>query len=154
MATSLGRWPRSGKWAAPALALLLIGAAAWGAWAIWLDRAATPKRGDLILFDPPASRLLTRHFGAALQPFGKRVVGVAGDLVTVQGRKFFINGRAVALAKPTSRWGEPLALGPTGTIPRGCYFVATDHKDSFDSRYAAIGWICAARVLGVGGPVL
>ena len=33
LATSLGRWPGSGKWAAPVLASLLIGAAAWGAWA-------------------------------------------------------------------------------------------------------------------------
>ena len=56
--------------------------------------------------------------------------------------------------KVASRFGEPLALGPTGTIPKGCYFVATDHKDGFDSRYAAIGWICARSVLGVGRPVL
>ena len=123
-------------------------------WAIWLDRDSVPKRGDLILFDPPQSDLLTRHFGAAPHPFGKRVVGVAGDRVSEHDRWFFINGRAVALAKPASRRGEPLALGPTGIIPRGCYFVATDHKDSFDSRYAAIGWICRPRVLGVGRPVL
>ena len=50
--------------------------------------------------------------------------------------------------------GEPLALGPTGTVPRGCYFVTTEHKDGFDSRYAAIGWICAPRILGVGRPIL
>ncbi|HQK96313.1 MAG TPA: conjugal transfer protein TraF, partial [Armatimonadota bacterium] len=37
---------------------------------------------------------------------------------------------------------------------KGCYFVATDHKDGFDSRYAAIGWICARSVLGVGRAVL
>ena len=53
-----------------------------------------------------------------------------------------------------SRFGEPLALGPTGIIPKGCYFVATGHKDGFDSRYGAIGWICAKSVLGVGRPVL
>jgi hypothetical protein len=48
-------------------------------WAIWLDRGAVPARGDLILFDPPPSALLTRHFGAKPQPFGKRVLGIAGD---------------------------------------------------------------------------
>ena len=123
-------------------------------WAIWLDAGATPQRGDLILFDPPPSTLLTRHFGSDPKPFGKRVVGVAGDVVTRQERTFLVNGRAVAVAKPRSRWGEPLALGRTGRIPRGCYFVATAHKDGFDSRYAAIGWICRPRVLGVGRAIL
>ena len=123
-------------------------------WAIWLDRTDKPARGDLIVFMPPRSDLVTRHFGAKPQPFGKRVLGVAGDRVTEKDREFFVNGVAVARAKLTSRLGEPLPLGPTGTIPKGCYFVITEHKDGFDSRYAAIGWICQRQVLGVGSAVL
>ena len=123
-------------------------------WAIWLDRTGTPMRGDLIAFAPPKSNLVTRHFGTRPQPFGKRVLGVAGDRVTEKDREFFVNGKPAALAKVTSRLGEPLALGPTGTIPNDCYFVGSEHKDGFDSRYAAIGWICRPRVLGVGRPVL
>lgn len=123
-------------------------------WAIWLERGAAPARGDLIVFVPPRSDLVTRHFGAKPQPFGKRVVGMPGDRVTKKDRLFHVNGVAVALAKPATRLGEPLALGPTGTIPAGCYFVATGHKDGFDSRYAAIGWICGAQVLGTGRAVL
>jgi len=123
-------------------------------WAIWLDRAGTPARGDLIVFAPPRSNLVTRHFGTNPQPFGKRVLGVGGDRVTEANRMFFVNGTPVALAKVTSRLGEPLALGPTGMIPQGCYFVGSEHKDGFDSRYAAIGWICRAQVIGVGSPVL
>jgi len=123
-------------------------------WAIWLERGKAPERGDIVLFDPPASVLLERHFGKAPQPFGKRVAGVPGDMVTARGRTFFVNGRAVAVAKPASRLGEPLALGPTGTVPPGCYFVTTQHKDGFDSRYAAIGWICRNRILGTGRPIL
>lgn len=123
-------------------------------WAIWLDRTGTPTRGDLIVFMPPRSDLVTRHFGAKPQPFGKRVLGVAGDRVTEQGRTFYVNGKPVALAKLTSQLGEPLALGPTGTIPKDCYFVGSEHKDGFDSRYAAIGWICKAQVIGVGRAVL
>ena len=123
-------------------------------WAIWLERGKAPERGDIILFDPPASPLLKKHFGKVPQPFGKRVTGMPGDIVTVRGRTFFVNGRAVATAKPASRFGELLALGPTGTVPPGCYFVTTEHKDGFDSRYAAIGWICARRILGTGRPIL
>ena len=135
-------------------ALLINASPSLPYWAIWLDRDAVPQRGDLILFDPPPSALLTRHFGAKPQPFGKRVYGVAGDIVTERSRTFFVNGRAVAVAKELSRFGEPLALGPTGIIPKGCYFAATEHKDGFDSRYAAIGWICRARVLGTGSALL
>ena len=123
-------------------------------WAIWLDSTVTPARGDLIVFIPPRSDLVTRHFGAKPQLFGKRVLGVAGDQVTEKERAFFVNGVAAARAKAASRLGEPLALGPTGTIPKGCYFVGSEHKDGFDSRYAAIGWICRPHVIGVGRPVL
>lgn len=162
-------WPRLALWAGFGTAALALSATTNFAqthalminaspslphWAIWLDRGAVPARGDLILFDPPPSALLTRHFGAASQPFGKRVMGIAGDVITERDRTFFVGDKAVAVAKVASRFGEPLALGPTGIIPKGCYFVATGHKDGFDSRYGAIGWICAKSVLGVGRPVL
>lgn len=162
-------WPRLALWGglgAAALALsslsafardhaLMINASpSLPYWAVWLTRGAVPQRGDVILFDPPASPLLVKHFGSEPKPFGKRVSGVPGDVVTERNRAFFVNGQLVAKAKPRSRLGEPLALGPTGAVPRGCYFVTTEHKDGFDSRYAAIGWICAPRILGVGRPIL
>lgn len=162
-------WPRLALWGglgAAALALSTLSAFARDHalminaspslpyWAVWLTRGAMPQRGDIILFDPPASPLLVRHFGSEPKPFGKRVSGVPGDVVTEKGRAYFVNGRLVARAKPTSRLGEPLALGPTGRVPPGCYFVTTEHKDGFDSRYAAIGWICRPRILGVGRPIL
>jgi conjugal transfer pilin signal peptidase TrbI len=135
-------------------ALLINASPSLPYWAIWLTRDAAPKRGDLLVFMPPPSPLLTRHFGAMPALFGKRVIGVAGDRVTTSGREFFVNGHSVGVAKVVSRMGEPLAMGPIGVIPEGCTFVATENRDSFDSRYAAIGWICAPRILGVGRPVL
>ncbi|WP_156681708.1 S26 family signal peptidase [Sphingomonas profundi] len=123
-------------------------------WAFLVDRHRVPARGDHVFFDPPPSALLERHFGRDPQPFGKIVYGVAGDHIARRGRLFLINGTPVALAKPNTMRGEPLQAGPTGTIPRGCYFVATPNKDSFDSRYAVIGWICRPRVIGVGESIL
>ena len=123
-------------------------------WAIWVTRGAPVHRGDIILFDPPTSPLLVKHFGAKPKPFGKRVSGVPGDIITEQNRIYFVNGEAVAKAKLESRLGEPLALGPTGKVPENCYFVTTPHKDGFDSRYGAIGWICRERILGTGRPIL
>jgi conjugal transfer pilin signal peptidase TrbI len=135
-------------------ALLVNASGSLPNWAFFIDRTRLPRRSDLVFFDPPPSTLLTRHFGTRRRPFGKRVYGVAGDRVTTSGRVFLINGHVVARAKVASRRGEPLALGPTGVIPRGCYFVATAHPDSLDSRYAAIGWICRPRILGVGRAIL
>ena len=171
-ASRLLRWvaqPRLLLWAGLAGAGLALSAAAGFArdhalminvspslpyWAIWLTRGALPARGDIVLFDPPRSALLEKHFGKAPKAFGKQVVGIPGDRITERGRTFYVNGHAVAKAKLVSRRGETLALGPTGIVPKGCFFVATGHVDGFDSRYAAIGWICRPRVLGVGRPIL
>ena len=145
-----------------------VGVSAWGVrhallvnrttslpnWAFLIDRDRRPTRGESIFFEPPASELLRRHFGNQPEPFGKLVYGVAGDLVERRGQLFLINGKPVALAKRVSLRGEPLVAGPTGVIPRGCYFVATPNKDSFDSRYAAIGWVCRHQVIGVGEAIL
>ena len=87
-------------------------------WAIWVTRGAPVHRGDIILFDPPTSPLLVKHFGAKPKPFGKRVSGVPGDIIAEQNRIYFVNGEAVAKAKLESRLGEPLALGPTGRVAR------------------------------------
>ena len=123
-------------------------------WAFVLDHEHEPARGALVFFDPPSSPLVTAHFGAHPSAFGKRVYGVGGDVVTRVDRTFFVNGHQVGVAKPLSTRGEPLALGPTGVIPRGCFFVGSGHKDGFDSRYAAIGWICMKRVFGTGTAIL
>lgn len=123
-------------------------------WAFILDKKLPPGRGSLVFFDPPHTPLVVSHFGANPSAFGKRVYGIAGDRVTQSGRTFFVNGHQVAVAKLYSVRGEPLELGPTGIIPKGCYFVGSPHKDGFDSRYAAIGWICQPRIFGTGTAVL
>lgn len=123
-------------------------------WAFLIDRAGRPERGDPIFFEPPPSDLLVRHFGRDPEPFGKLVYGIPGDRVDRRGRLFLVNGNPVGVAKTVSLRGEPLTVGPTGIVPRGCYFVATPNRHSFDSRYAAIGWVCRAQVIGVGRAIL
>lgn len=123
-------------------------------WAFVLDRQHLPARGQLILFKAPLTQLVVAHFGADPATFTKIAYGIGGDRVTRIGRTFYVNGRKVAVAKERSLRGEALALGPTGVIPRGCYFAATPHKDGFDSRYAAIGWPCSDRVVGTGSAIL
>jgi conjugal transfer pilin signal peptidase TrbI len=123
-------------------------------WAFLIERGRMPARGDYVFFDPPRDPLILRHFGANPATFGKIVYGVGGDSVTREGRTYFVNGREVATAKLASHVGEPLALGPVGIIPAGCYFVGSPHKDGLDSRYAAVGWPCDPRIIGTGTPIL
>ncbi|MDF0490463.1 S26 family signal peptidase [Sphingomonas sp. H39-1-10] len=123
-------------------------------WAFFIERNKAPVRGDYIFFDPPASALLTRHFGKRAGPFGKRVIGLPGERVEHRGALVLVAGRVVAHMKPRTRLGEPLTPGATGMIPQGCYYVGTDHPDGFDSRYAEIGFICRRRIIGTGSAIL
>lgn len=80
--------------------------------------------------------------------FVKIVAGVPGDVVTRNGRDFFVNGKHVGTAKTHSRKGEPLEPGRVGVLGPGQYYVMGTHKDSLDSRYAMIGWIESKAFVG------
>lgn len=123
-------------------------------WAFVIHRNKVPVRGEYVFFDPPPSELVRRHFGAKPQMFGKIVYGLPGDVVAHWHRAVTVNGRLVGYTKPTTRSGERLAIGPSGVIPAGCYYVGTPHKDGFDSRYAAIGFACRRQIVGTGEAIL
>lgn len=107
-----------------------------------------PQRGDLVAFRPPPNRFYPDGTG-----FVKIVRGVGGDRVTRDATTFRVDGVAVGVAKSHSLGGLPLEPGPVGTIPYGRYFVWTPDPDSFDSRYADIGWIGRDRLVGVAEPL-
>jgi conjugal transfer pilin signal peptidase TrbI len=119
-------------------------------WAFITDRQdKVLQRGDLVEFSPPP----TPYYPAKTH-FVKRVAGIAGDKVETRGRRFYVAGQFVGLAKTRSKTGQVAALGPVGTIPPGHYFVVGEHVDSLDSRYGLIGWIGADHVIGKAVPVL
>ena len=123
-------------------------------WAFFVEKRVQPRLGQYAFFRVRETPLIRAHFGEHPQPFGKLVYGVAGDLVSRNGQTVLVNGSPVAALKAVSRRGEALAAGPVGRVPLGCYFLATPHKDGFDSRYADIGWVCAPQIVGTGVPVL
>ena len=123
-------------------------------WAFYMTRGGVPKRGDYISFVAPRTPLVLTHFGAKPPMFAKIVYGIAGDSVTRIGARVLINGNHVGYIKALSKRGEPLVPGPTGIIPQGCYYAGTPAKDGFDSRYAAIGFVCRAQIFGTGVPIL
>ncbi|ABC65054.1 S26 family signal peptidase [Erythrobacter litoralis] len=123
-------------------------------WAFWLDKHAPIERGSLIFFEPPKSKLIEAHFGEGAQLFGKRVLGVPGDVVSHRGQEVFINGQRIAARLEETRLGIPLGKGPEGPIPQDCFYTGTDHPRGFDSRYAEIGFICRGQILGSGRAIL
>ncbi|MGC1470120.1 MAG: S26 family signal peptidase [Sphingorhabdus sp.] len=125
-----------------------------GHWAFFVDRGRQPKSGEIAFFRAPQSPIVTRHFGEPVPPFGKIVYGVGGDAVTRHGDVIRINGAPIVKLKRFTKKGEALVPGPVGTIPNGCFFMATPHKDGLDSRYADIGFVCARQILGTARPIL
>jgi conjugal transfer pilin signal peptidase TrbI len=108
-----------------------------------VERGVLPQRGEHVAF---------RWAGGGPYPAGvtfiKVLAGQPGDTVTRDGAIFVVAGTALGQAKPTSRRGEPLQPGPTGTLPEGRYFVFAPHPDSLDSRYALTGWIAREQIIG------
>lgn len=144
---ALGRWRDSHL-------LLINTSASLEHWAFFVDKGRQPRPGEIAFFTAPQSPIVTRHFGAHAPPFGKIVHGTGGDEVTRSDDIVRINGVPVVKLKRFTKRGEALVPGPTGTIPRGCYFMATRHKDGLDSRYADIGFVCARQIVGTGRAIL
>jgi signal peptidase I len=94
----------------------------------------TPQRGDTIVFIYPQDRS---------KDFIKRVIGVGGDQVDIEGEKVFVNGKQME-----DPWGSydmknewRRKLGPVGpfehvVVPEGHLYVLGDNRDnSQDSRF-------------------
>lgn len=89
-------------------------------------RFCDPRRGDVIIFDPPFS---------SDYPFIKRVVGLPGELVEIRHGDIYIDGR---LLQETPDMGEPNRdMGPM-RVEEGRYFVLGDNRDN--SRDSTEGW--------------
>lgn len=123
-------------------------------WAFFVEKGGEVAKGKYVFFVPPSNALVRRHFGPDSGPFGKRVIGMPGDLVSHDGPWVLVNGVRVAHMKPRSRFGETLTPGPVGRVPEGCYYVGSPHPDGFDSRYAEIGFACRKQLIGTGTPIL
>ena len=123
-------------------------------WAFFLTRGVAPARGQIVFFEAPPSPVVRAHFGARPAPFGKLVLGMPGQIVRHAGRRVTIDDRVVGWTKPRTRRGWPLVPGPAGVIPPNCFYVGSRHPDGFDSRYAAIGFVCRRQLIGVGEAIL
>lgn len=109
----------------------------------WSYRFHPPARGDVIVFVAPPQ---------PDQDYIKRIVGLPGDVVTVQGTTVIVNGKT--LTEPyvkAQNQGNDNAPFTNRVIPQGLYFVMGDNRGgSFDSR----AWGCLPQKNIIGRAAL
>ncbi|MBX6378191.1 MAG: signal peptidase I [Clostridia bacterium] len=87
-------------------------------------RFTEPRRGDIIVFRSPLN---------PQEDFIKRVIGLPGETVSIQGGAVYIDGKP--LDEPYIRRHDAGSLRPV-TVPPGHLFVLGDNRvNSEDSRY-------------------
>ena len=120
---------------------------AWGYFV--LPMLQEPKPGDLVVFDPPVP-----ESGIPRIPYLKTVLGIPGMQVSVDLDGIVtVDVTAAGRAKTHGLDGRPLKPTEPTIIPPGHYYVHADHVDSHDSRYAEIGLVPRARILGRAFPL-
>jgi conjugal transfer pilin signal peptidase TrbI len=121
--------------------------------AITSRRTERLVRGDYVIY--AFHGVATMHFpGLRGQPFFKRVEGVAGDTVQVNGRRVLVNGKDVGLAKRFAAVTKlPLEPIAPQTIPPHYLYMHGTSPDSFDSRYRISGLVHVSDVIAVVRPL-
>lgn len=98
---------------------------------------ADPERYDIVICHYP---------GRGNTNFVKRVVGIPGDTVAVQGGVLYVNGEAVEepyISAPM------LSSMPETVVEEGHYFVMGDNRNnSNDSRSSGVGQLTRSQIRG------
>jgi signal peptidase I len=102
----------------------------------------SPARGDVIVFTaPPAAT-------AGTENYVKRIIGIPGDVITVDGNTVILNGvtlNEIYVAAGMQGNANPPII--KRVIPDNQYFVMGDHRgNSSDSR--AWGFVPGANIIG------
>lgn len=81
-------------------------------------------------------------------PWAKRVVGLPGEAISVNGSQVMVGGRLVAMLDSQVMDKDNLTPTNSQVVPPEHLFVIGDHQRSFDSRYQEFGLISITEVLG------
>lgn len=109
----------------------------------WSYLFHAPTRGDVIVFVAPPN---------PAQDYVKRIVGLPGDIITIQDTTVIVNGKP--LSEPyvdPRRQGDPYQPFVNRVVPPNTYFVLGDNRNgSSDSR----DWGCVPRQNVIGRAAL
>ncbi len=112
-----------------------------------IHKGEMPVKGQIVAFRFQGYK---PYFSAGTI-FVKLLAGVPGDVVSAVDHgciEYRVNQMVIGCVRPKARDGHPLNLGPVGEIPPGRYAVRGTSIDSFDSRYAGVGWIKRSQIIG------
>jgi signal peptidase I len=105
-----------------------------------------PARGEVVVFhrdDDPATGINEGETAMI-----KRVIGVAGDEVSIVGHAVLVNGEQIS--EPYARWSkgdEPTRL--SFRVPRDRVFLLGDNRDvSYDSRFWNQPFVSVDKIVG------
>lgn len=104
----------------------------------FIYRFRTPQRGEIIVFKYPYD---------PRRKFIKRVIGLPGDTVQIQGGKVILDGKPLV-----ENYTLDLTYGAFGpqVVPEGTLFVLGDNRNnSEDSRYPDVGFVPFKNVVGM-----
>ncbi|MGI9214735.1 MAG: signal peptidase I, partial [Gammaproteobacteria bacterium] len=87
------------------------------------------------------------------QHFTKKIVGIAGDVVTIEGEYVLVNGIKHVKLKEKTKDHKKLTPMVAQTIPQQYFFVIAEHNDSFDSRYQEFGLVRENYIEGKVYPI-
>lgn len=109
----------------------------------WSYLFRPPARGDVIVFVAPPD---------PQEDFVKRVIGLPGDVVTIQGTAVYVNGKLLneKYVQPQNQ-GNPFQSFSGRVVPPGTYLVLGDNRaGSSDSR----DWGCVPQQNIIGRAAL
>lgn len=107
---------------------------------------SAPRRGEVVVFnrlDDPGTVI---HESA--RRMVKRVIGLGGDTISIQGARVFLNG--IGLNEPYARWIRGgVQSQQTFVVPSGKTFLLGDNRDeSFDSRFWSDPFVAVDQIVG------
>lgn len=99
-----------------------------------------PQRGDILIFYPPKSPSIDDSSKAYI----KRLIGIAGDQIAVQGGQVYRNGQAL----DEQYIAEPIRYSMrTVTVPTGYYWMMGDNRN-FSNDSHVWGFLPEQNVIG------
>jgi signal peptidase I len=107
----------------------------------WSYLFRAPERGDVVVFVAPRT---------PSQDYIKRIIGLPGDVITVQGTTVFVNGvKLNEIYVSSARQGNPYAFKTISNlvVPANEYWVMGDNRaGSCDSR--GFGFVPRQNIIG------
>jgi conjugal transfer pilin signal peptidase TrbI len=110
----------------------------------FLDKTKAPLCGDTTVLDMPVESRFYRGWRLI-----KIIKGCTGDVISNNGQEIFINNHSagVSMARTSNNQYELFPIG-VGAIPGDKVYLATSHRNSYDSRYASFGLRDRSELLG------